>query len=363
MRSGRALAGVGLVLLAVSACGRVGGENSVAPAKSSPHPNAAQTSVNQAPRPVSQNQAKPQPDDPWKDVPEPEVNPDDKWLWIDAVRAGDTWQLEVYGRRIQPNSKELRNILVEYASRVDPAAELAGISKEGIREGLSENPVVFCAPPEASSQLFLSVIETCAHARIWRFVVECSPADVRPRQLWHCLPVDDYLSPPPPEMKPEIETESPKDDGAEPEAPGAAPEGELLEEEGWKPRPRIDLALVFAEDGTCRFRTRINGKQGKLHIATKFMPADLTEGRWNDALYLKLRKAMAIGLRSRQGQGRDAISQVDVASKSGKQYIPWGALFLAMDAAELANNAPERGDRPKLFVTHRFTDALGRYGD
>ena len=91
----------------------------------------------------------------------------------------------------------------------------------------------------------------------------------------------------------------------------------------------------------------------------------LVTNGWNETLYRDTRKQLALGLLTRQGTGKQALDTVEISPmgdiSAGGPYAPWSALFLAMDAADLANNAPNRGDTPKLFTSFRFTDALGNF--
>ncbi|MCA8918853.1 MAG: hypothetical protein KDB32_07230 [Planctomycetes bacterium] len=275
--------------------------------------------------------------DPWKSIPEPTASVNQNWLNIVATGEGDDFNLSIDGKK--KDADALSAELSTYASQRNESAELRGANAEGI----SGNPVVFTAGPKVSSQAFYATLELMVKASLYRFVVELEVTGQKTRRIWQQLPLDEGL---------EILPDSRDGDGL----PDPGDYANALNDY------KFYLALV--QDGQkYDFVSHIDGKAKKTEANIDTQA--LVNNGWNEALYRETRKQLALGLLTRQGTGKQALDTVEISPmgdiSAGGPYALWSALFLAMDAADLANNAPNRGDTPKLFTSFRFTDALGNF--
>lgn len=283
------------------------------------------------------NKAATNTDDPWKSIPEPTAAVNPNWLNIVATGEGDDFSLTIDGKK--KDAEALSAELSTYASQRNESAELRGANSDGI----SGNPVVFTAGPKVSSQAFYATLELMVKASLYRFVVELEVTGQKTRRIWQQLPLDEGL---------EILPDSRDGDGL------PDPGDYVNTQNDYK----FYLALV--QDGQkYDFVSHIDGKAKKTE-ANIDMQALVNNG-WNESLYRETRKQLALGLLTRQGTGKQALDTVEISPmgdvSAGGPYALWGAMFLAMDAADLANNAPGRGDCPDLFTSFRFANALADF--
>jgi hypothetical protein len=285
--------------------------------------------------------------DPWDALPEPKIDIQGGWLRVEAVQTGDAWGWRLNGKAV--GIEAIKEAVGKYASVVNLTEGMTGLNEQAI----SDNVVVFSAPPAASSRQFLQLIELGAIARIWRFVAELAPSGEAVHRMWSYLPVDDGTDlrfVPPPEQEPEKETTFPKDEDGVAESPPSE----------WL--PLLNLSVRAASTDVLVFSTAVDGTDPKECAGTRFKRAEIADA-WSKDRYRELRKSLAKALLARQKAGSSTMDAIEIYSKLKNEYVPWGAVFLAMDAVDLANNAPGRGSLPKLFVTHKFIDARGAYGD
>lgn len=270
-------------------------------------------------------------------VPEPEVKVHASWLRVEATADAENYKWAVNGE--QADADRLQKLLGEYADRVDSAAQLRGKDKAGI----SPNPVVFSSGPDVTSQAFYGLIELMVSANMYRFIVELAVEGRAPRRIWQQFPVDEGLTPP-------------EEDGDA----LSDPRDWLRAQADWR------FHLRVARDGNNYvYETYLKPREATTHEDTRFSLDELLKGGWNDSLYTGVRGKLAQALLTRQGAGKAALEEVEITPMrdvlEGGPYAHWGPVFLAMDAIDLANNSPGRGERPTLFTMFRFTDALERY--
>ena len=240
------------------------------------------------------------------------------------------------------DKKALEDLMATYAKKGDGPNKLEGANADGI----SSNPVVFSSGPEVSSQAFLAMFQLMVSKMMYRVVTELETPGHPARRIWVQAPVDEGITAP-------IE-EDRQDDG--------------LPDPGDFARAYTDYKLylyTYPDGGDCRFELR-RGGEGRVPVSEAALGMEkLLKGGWDDAVYTTAREKLAASILTRQGKGEEAKDGAEICpmkdASSDGDYAPWAAVFLAIDAIDLANNRKNRGDRPKLFTTFRFTDALGLY--
>lgn len=263
-----------------------------------------------------------------------------EWLKIGASgsQGAVSWTLDGEATDLE----SLEKLLDAYGDLTDQPAGLSGRDEEGI----SENPLVFSAGPEVTSQAFGIMLELMVSARIYKVVVELAVPGQPTRRLWSQLPVDRGLDsgsfvPPPPPM------------------PGESPE--------MIPSPRFWMLtmLVVRDADNYQYQSGMDAAGRMSHPETKFQMADLLKDGWNETLYTEMRETLSKVILKRQGTGQQAVKRLEIGLTSSSEtdavYSQWAAVFLLMNAVEVANYADDRGDRPELTTTFKFTDALGKY--
>jgi hypothetical protein len=319
-----------MVLLFFAACGGGGAANNMPPGNA----GGADT---------------PEPSDPFdRDA---NVGLHAKWLVIEARKASGKYTLHMDGKAASTDA--VRKRLSDYAAEVDRSAHMPGSDASGI----SANPVVFRAPPDAPSVLFGQVIELMASAMAYRFVVELKPAGGPARSIWQQLPVDDGLDmPPPPEDIPEGPVEFPSDDDMLPDTADM-----LL----GQVRNQLTLYCTPQDEGKYQYVLGA-GSGGRSPVeGTSYSMSDMLKGGWNDALYLKTRRSLAESLISRRKEA-DSVEvafAINATEGASSGTVPWVTTFLAIDAVRVANTAPPKGERSAFFTTFKFADSLGRFND
>lgn len=274
--------------------------------------------------------------DTWDSIPEPVVDTERAWLRVEAAAKGEDYRWSVNGQDTDVDS--MQRILTEYAEKIDHGANMKG----AIADGISANPVVFSAGPEVTSQAFYAMLELIVSARLYRFIVELNVEGQSPRRIWQTLPHDRGL---------ELES----DGDALPD-----PREFMLTQNKYK-----FYLKVRRDERNYDYIVSTGSKDRRPVPDTLFSLDDLLKDGWNEALYRDRRKALAKELLTSQGTGEDAKDVFEITPMgdilADKLYAHWAPVFLAIDAADLANNAPDRGDCPQLFTMFRFTDALELY--
>jgi hypothetical protein len=178
-------------------------------------------------------------------------------------------------------------------------------------------------------------------AKIWRYLVELEVSGREPRRVWQQLPVDRGLSDTDGDGLPDLE-----------EFAAAAD------------RRRVEVYVVTV-GGSYIYETSVDNGDREAHADTRFSMTDLLKDGWNEQLYTARRQTLADVILARQGsEGASAWVQITPMRSvldGSADFAPWGALFLALDAISFANDMPGRGQRPRLFSSLRFTDALSKY--
>ncbi|MCB9933248.1 MAG: hypothetical protein H6841_07500 [Planctomycetes bacterium] len=259
------------------------------------------------------------------------------WMRVEAKSDGDKYRWLVNGE--QADADRLQKLLGEYAEKLDSTAELRGKNKDGI----SPNPVVFSSGPDVTSQAFYGLIELMVSANMYRFIVELSVEGRAPRRIWQQFPVDEGLNP--------VEQDG---DAL------SDPRDWLRAQADWK------FYLRVVRDGNNYvYETYLKPREATTHEDTRFSLDQLLQGGWNESLYASVRGKLTQAILTRQGSGKAALEEVEITPMrdvvKGGPYAHWAPVFLAMDAIDLANNSPGRGERPDLFTMFRFTDALERF--
>lgn len=266
-----------------------------------------------------------------------------EWLKIGASGSQGAVSWKVNGDASDLESME--KLLDAYGDLKDQPAGLSGRDEEGI----SENPLLFSAGPQVSSQAFGMLLEMMVSARIYRVAVELAVPGQPVRRLWSQLPVDRGL-----------------DDGSYvpspdslPRMPGEAPDMSPLN------RYSMLTMLVVRDADSYQYQSGIDAAARMSHPETKFQMADLLKDGWNETLYTDMRETLSKLILKRQGPGPQALKRLEIGLTSSIEpdavYSQWAAVFLLMNAVEVANYATDRGDRPELITTFRFTDALAKY--
>jgi hypothetical protein len=269
---------------------------------------------------------------------EPDVATNDKWLRVEATGEGDRFKWQIDGKDV--SAEKLGKQLESYAAETNELNGMPGPNQDDI----SSNPVVFASGPKTSSRAFCAFIEKLVMARTYRFVVELNTPGQPARRIWQQLPVDRGLR----------AADENGHDGLPDPADFA--------------RAYTDYKLhlnAYVRAGNSRFEIHKGGQKRVPVSEAAFKITDLLKDGWNNEVYTKAREKLAAALMTAQGTGKNAKDWVEICpledAVQGGKYAPWSVLFMAMDAVDLANNDPDRGNRPRLFTSFHFTDALSDY--
>lgn len=200
--------------------------------------------------------------------------------------------------------------LKTYAMAVDSAAGLTGLGPDGI----SENPVVFRAPFGMPGNYLYSFVEMCASEMLYRTRLELSREGTGPLSVSLDLPKDEGLSSGPPE--------------------------EML-----KLRASLREGLVEYHLGLWT----ANGDMSLVGNATH-SPSKLVAGGWNASLYESKKGALVNAILAAEANAQVKPEGMLIKLDTDKT-VPWGSIFLALDAVEALNSLPTRSDEDRLPVT------------
>lgn len=249
-------------------------------------------------------------------------------LTVNARPAGDGYEFTLNDSGTAISEHALRQELNTYAARVDVAANLRGLGKDGI----SANPVVFTAPPGVPSEAFFMLLELAATERLFNIEAQLELPAGKPKQFHVPLPIDEGFR-------------------------------------DYDPSERLPESLVLTVEAeapsTVQYSVSIDGR------ARKPVPDGRTDGNalleddWNQDEYDRLRTAVARDLTDYETKSGANSEKVEIGVGNAMQgsgpYPVWAAVIVGIEAVSDMNK--NRGDRKRLKTTFKLADVRGKYRD
>ncbi|MCA8912590.1 MAG: hypothetical protein KDB82_12870 [Planctomycetes bacterium] len=205
--------------------------------------------------------------------------------------------------RLQPtNDEAVHEALEAYSEVVDERAGLEGREPDGV----SENPIIFAAPPEAPAKPLMHVIEHVVGVMAYRLRAELQRPGNQPLSVLVELPRDEGLS---------------------------------------FTQNSLKLAIVQKGEGV-RFMASPAYGDNRAVEHVSFRLSEAAQGGWNDAAYSSVVAKLRDALLRAERQAGESARNVCIPYGSAQDDIQWVTLFVALAAIRDASESKSRTGPP-----------------